>query len=299
MSAQRMLSDGKVGTAGVVLFDGVVSRAAGPGAASVHRLLSVLNDAGFVVPRPIELIDDARFERLTFVDGTTPTLPWPGWMADEALLTSAVQMLRRLHDQTAHLMSNEPGWIGLPWWRWVASDGSERPVEVIRHGDPWPPNLVVDGGQAVAWIDWDFAQPGSRLDDLGAFAKHWAPLMSDERAEAHGWQPVPDRQRRLRLIADAYDHPSVSPTSLVRAAIDFARSTAISHRRWASEGQRPFAVMAARGITAAIEADGTWLAANSATLVAPSSRPHRALIRPLTRGDAQPKLPSKVVDPTT
>jgi hypothetical protein len=118
--------------------------------------------------------------------------------------------------------------------------------------------------QPVAWIDWDFAQPGLRIDDVAAFAKHWAPLMSDERALSHGWHVVPDRPGRLRMLADAYGLDDDGRTALVDAAIRFASVTGAAHRRWAAAGMRPFAVMLARGLTEMIEADGEWLAAHRA-----------------------------------
>jgi hypothetical protein len=247
------LSDGKVGTAQVQRVGDLVRRAVGPGAPAVHRLLDRLADAGLPVPRPVTLGPDV--EELTFVDGITPTLPWPAWMASDELLVSAARLLRTLHDATAALVAELDG----PWWAWVGA--GEEPAEVIRHGDPWPPNLVVDPDdrtRAVAWIDWDLAQPGRRIDDVAAFAKHWIPLMSDDRARAHGWPVIPDRAHRLDLLADAYGLTAEQCDDLPGAVARFARTTAASHRAWAAAGHPTFQVMVARGIPDAIEADSTW-----------------------------------------
>jgi hypothetical protein len=245
------LSDGKVGTAEVERTSEGVRRSAGPGAPAVHRLLHALAAVDLPVPVPVRLDHATGVEVLTFVEGRTPTLPWPAWIADEELLTDAARLLRRLHDATVPLVDRLDG----PWWRW---DGAENSAEVIRHGDPWPPNLVVRDGRAVAWIDWDLAQPGRRIDDVAAFAKHWAPMMSDERALGHGWPEVPDRVRRLRLLADAYGLDATGRAHLVDAIIEFGHVTARSHRAWAADGRRPFAVMVARGISEAIERDAMW-----------------------------------------
>jgi hypothetical protein len=179
-------------------------------------------------------------------------------MASDELLVSAAALLRRLHDATVPLVGELDG----PWWTWV--DDEPVDAEVIRHGDPWPPNLVVDADDltaAVAWIDWDLAQPGRRIDDVAAFAKHWVPLMSDERARAHGWPSIPDRTARLELIADAYGLDAAQRAELPAAVGRFARVTAASHRAWAAQGHPTFQVMVARGIPDAIEADGRWATA--------------------------------------
>jgi aminoglycoside phosphotransferase (APT) family kinase protein len=224
----------------------------------VHRLLAHLADAGLPVPRPLALGEGV--EELTFIDGVTPTLPWPAWMASEELLVDAVRLLRRLHDATEPLVHQLEG----PWWTWVDDEptpAEPTPAEVIRHGDPWPPNLVVhpdDPTTAVAWIDWDLAQPGRRIDDVAAFAKHWVPLMSDQRATAHGWREVTHRDRRLALVADAYGLSPAQRAELPEAIARFARTTAASHRVWAAQGHPTFQVMVARGIPDAIEADGAW-----------------------------------------
>jgi Phosphotransferase enzyme family len=253
MSNTIRLSDGKVGTAHVERQGDIVRRATGPGAAAVHRLLGHLTDAGLPVPRPISLGEG--IEELSFIEGVTPTLPWPAWIASDELMVDAVRLLRRLHDATAPLVERLDG----PWWTWV--DDEPVTAEVICHGDPWPPNLVVDPDDrtcAVAWIDWDLAQPGRRIDDVAAFAKHWVPLMSDERARAHGWPSVPDRLRRLTSLCDAYGLDDTARTELPDAIARFARVTAASHRSWAAQGHPTFQVMVARGIPDAIEADGGW-----------------------------------------
>jgi hypothetical protein len=247
------LSDGKVPTAHVERFGDIVRRASGPGAAAVHRLLAQLANVG--VPAPLPRLLDGTHEELSFVEGVTPTLPWPAWIASDELLVSAAALLRRLHDATAPLVGEFDG----PWWTWV--DDETVHAEVIRHGDPWPPNLVVDADDlttAIAWIDWDLAQPGRRIDDVAAFAKHWVPLMSDERARAHGWPSIPDRARRLHLLSDAYGLSAEQRLGLPAAVARFAHVTAASHRAWAAQGHPTFQVMVARGIPDAIEADGAW-----------------------------------------
>jgi hypothetical protein len=252
MADEEVLSDGKVGTAGVVRMGDRVRRLAGPGARSVHELLTKLASSALEVPRPVLLGEG--IEELTFIHGVTPRLTWSAWMQTDEVLADVAASLRTLHDLTRPLMATING----PWWRWEGADTSV--VDVIRHGDPWPANIVFRDGNVAGWIDFDLAQPGRAIDDVAALAKHWVPLMSDDRARAHGWQLPLDRAGRLRLLCDAYGLDAHGRAVVVDAAIDFASVTARSHRMWAAAGQPSFGVMVARGVTDAIEGDGAWLA---------------------------------------
>jgi hypothetical protein len=254
----QVLSDGKVSTAGVVRIGDRVRRRPGPGAVSIHRLLSELSPTGLDIPRPLRLGEGV--EELTFVPGETPRLTWSPWMQTDEVLADVAESLRSLHDSTRSLV----GVIDGPWWCWDHDHDAASAVapEVICHGDPWPANIVFRNGKVGGWIDFDLAQPGRAIDDVAALAKHWVPLMSDERAGAHGWRLPLDRNARLALLADAYGLDSAQRSLLIDGAIAFAATTARSHRRWAAAGQHSFSVMVARGVTDAIEADGRWLSAH-------------------------------------
>ena len=105
-------------------------------------------------------------------------------------------LLRRFHEAVATFVAPTDA----AWRTWLGSPGGP----IIRHGDLWPPNVVFRAGLRVALIDWDFAQPGTVLDDLASAAKHWVPPCSDDRAIADGWVPPIDRRRRLRVLCDGY-----------------------------------------------------------------------------------------------
>jgi hypothetical protein len=157
-----------------VTHDGyIVSRPAYANAAFVRDVLRHLEAQGFDgAPRALGL-DDVR-ETLSFVPGSVHDEP----SLSEAQVASAGRLLRRLHDALA----------GCP----LAGDG-----EIVCHGDAGLHNVVFRGDDAVAFIDWEQAEPGTRLTELAVFA--WCLL--DNR-----WQrePPAPAARRIGVFCRAY-----------------------------------------------------------------------------------------------
>jgi thiamine kinase-like enzyme len=67
-------------------------------------------------------------------------------------------------------------------------------------------NVVFRDGTAHAFVDFDFAAPGSRSWDLACLARMCVPLDAPEFAARSGWVDG-DPFRRLGLVADAYGLP--------------------------------------------------------------------------------------------
>ncbi len=255
---ETALSDGQPSVAGSVLIDGRVHRRAGPWTPAGHALLRHLEEVGFDgAPRVLGFDSEGR-EILTWVDGEAPAAPWPGWMAADAALESLGILLRRYHQAVAGFVP-PPGAV---WRAWLGSAGGP----VIRHGDLWPSNVVFRAGRPVAFIDWEFAQPGTRLDDVASAAKHWAPLISDERARADGWALPLDRGRRLRLLCDAYGLSPDERARLIPTALANSDRGYRSHQVWGEAGVPGFAEMWAAGSGRLIRADRDWLQAARSTL---------------------------------
>jgi thiamine kinase-like enzyme len=77
-----------------------------------------------------------------------------------------------------------------------------RDDEIVCHNDFAPYNGVFDDGNLVGIIDWDVVWPGRPSWDLAFFAWHWVPL---HRATPElAWRSIPECERRLLLVADAY-----------------------------------------------------------------------------------------------
>jgi len=130
-----------------------VRRTQGDRAEYVHELLGFLEDRGWSgAPRYLG-VDDAGREILSYIDGHVAwdSAGQPAGVWSHAALAQGAALLRELHDLTA----------GTP----LAGD-----AETVCHNDLSPRNTVYrdggDGLRPVAFIDWDLAAPGRRLDDV-------------------------------------------------------------------------------------------------------------------------------------
>lgn len=171
-----------------------VVRPTGAWSAGVHELLGELADRGFPqAPRVLSV--DSFSETLTFVAGEAGTYPLSPAVRSEAALVSVARALRRLHDVTSDL-TLEGSWQ----YRVIA------PVELdcFGHNDLGPYNVVFDGTDVAAFIDWDFAGPTNRAWDLCYAVHRFAPLSAPRSALAFGFDPVPDQGQRLRTFLAAY-----------------------------------------------------------------------------------------------
>ena len=152
--------------------------------AKEYQLLSTLHKAGLPVPEPL-LLDTSRellpspFFVMAMVDGTTTI--------SKQNLQSA---LRQMANFLAHLHRLDPGSLDLSLlqqredpiqgvldylpgdsqWdsiREVVSMYTMRSAdESLLHGDYWPGNILWDGSELVAVIDWEDAAIGSSISDL-------------------------------------------------------------------------------------------------------------------------------------
>lgn len=161
-----------------------VRRTQGDRAEYVHELLGYLEGRGWTGAPRFLRVDDAGREILSYIDGHV------AWDADgqpadvwaHASLAQGAALLRELHDLTA----------GTP----LAAG-----AEVVCHNDLSPRNTVYqdsgDGLRPVAFIDWDLAAPGRRLDDVAHMCWQYTGL---------GQTPVSaiEAGALLRVICDGY-----------------------------------------------------------------------------------------------
>jgi hypothetical protein len=180
----------------VVRVGATVRRTSGAWTPTIHALLRHLESEGFdAAPRALGLDDRGR-EMLSYIEGTAVHYPMPSYVWADSTLTDVGRLLRRYHDLTVDFSVPEPE------WRPYAPSSSTH--EVICHNDWGPYNAIFRDDRLVAMVDWDFAQPGTRLADLAYAAYTWVPI---QRPEDYAWQGASDtagQGRRLRLLCDAY-----------------------------------------------------------------------------------------------
>jgi aminoglycoside phosphotransferase (APT) family kinase protein len=154
-----------------------------------------VRDAGFEsAPSPVGVDEDGR-ERLGFVDGDVPLVPYPGWSQTDTALASVARLLRGLHDAARGFDPDGLGW----------NDALADPAggTVVCHNDVELSNVVFRDGIAVALLDFEFAAPGRPVYDVAQLARLCVPIDDDFDQARLGWRPA-DRPARLRLVADAY-----------------------------------------------------------------------------------------------
>lgn len=200
----------------------VVIRATGPWTPAVHALLRHLEVVGFDgAPRLVGSgfddgdDGDARHEVLTYLEGDfVHPRAWT-----EAGIEELGALVRRLHDATATFRP-PPGAVWQPWFTRV-DDGD--PHAVFGHGDLGPWNIVARDGRPVGFIDWEFAGPVDRLDEVAQAAWLNAQLHDDDIAARNALPSADDRAELLRRFVDGYglDEPA-DRRRLVTRMVDHA-----------------------------------------------------------------------------
>ncbi|MGW4946041.1 phosphotransferase [Actinoplanes sp. NPDC004185] len=161
---------------GAVRVGATVRKAPPADAGFVRALLEFLAERGWAGAPRFLGVDDRGRQVLSFVAGDVPWGDGAPPVGDAALAAVAV-LVREFHDLTAG----------------SALAGGQ---EVVCHHDLSPKNAVFRGGRPVAFIDWDIAGPGARVQDVAHVCWQFVPLgPAVEAGEA---------ARRVRVVADAY-----------------------------------------------------------------------------------------------
>ena len=171
----------------VIKEENTVVRNTGAWSPFVHALLKHLKEAGFKeAPELIETTADK--ERLTYIEGEVGNYPLKPYMQSDDMLVEAARLLRRFHDLTVEFVKQS-----------VSAS-----AEVICHNDFAPYNCVFESGHLVGIIDFDTASPGNRVWDMAYAVYRFVPLTNDLHSLDCGWNPIPDREARLKLFCEAY-----------------------------------------------------------------------------------------------
>ncbi|MCU1352573.1 MAG: aminoglycoside phosphotransferase [Acidimicrobiales bacterium] len=258
MDDEEEVLHGGVDNAGAVVRIGtVVLRPTNPHSATIHALLRHVRAAGFDgAPEVLGVEPDGR-ERLRYVVGDVPTIPFPAWSQADAVLASTASLLRAFHDATVGFVAP----AGATWSTEMA-DPAPGDVPVVCHNDVCPENVVHRAGVAVALLDFDFAAPGRRAFDVASMARMCVPIDTEEGAARTG-RPGLDPFNRLRLVADAYGFDARERRELVGALGDQIADGGAFVRRRVEAGQPAFVAMwQAMGGQERYDRRHRWFAAN-------------------------------------
>lgn len=229
---------GGVGNAGAVVRVGDhVLRPAGPHTEAIHGLLGHLHGHGFhAVPKVVGLEPDGR-ERLVFIAGDVPVLPFPAWSLTDQALASMAALLRGYHDAVVGYVPP----TGAVWSTELA-DPAPGTDPVLCHNDVCPENVVFREGIAVALLDFEFAAPGRRTWDLGALAAMCIPLDTPDDAARTGREHL-DPFARLRVVADGYGLADADRAGLIDAIAERFDDGGRFVRRRVEAGEPAFVAM--------------------------------------------------------
>lgn len=236
----------------VVRIGDTVRRPTRPTQPATAALLGYLESVGFEgVPRHLGLDGEGR-EVLSYLPGEAVVPPYPAWaMTDEALV-SVARLLRRFHEALDGFDPAPHVWPGPVPARYRTS--------LVTHNDPNLDNIVFRDGRAVGLIDFDLAAPGSRVWEVAAAARFWAPLreacdVDDARRGA--------RLVRLRRFVDAYgldDHERDGFVDAVLANHDWLYGIV---REAAESGHAAFAGYWDEGGSARADRSRRWTVAHA------------------------------------
>ena len=179
---------------GLVVRSGdTVRRPQRPTTQATRALLEHLSDVGFDGAPRFLGIDALGREVLSYIPGDAVIPPYPSWALTDEALISVANLLRRYHDAVATFDPTPYEWPSAPPPRFGR--------ELVSHNDPNLDNVVFRDCTAVALIDFDLSSPGSRLWDIAAAARLWAPLRADDDiTDARHGRAL----GRFRLFVDAY-----------------------------------------------------------------------------------------------
>jgi hypothetical protein len=214
---------------------------------AVHALLQHLHDVGFPYsPRP-RGIDARGRESLSFIAGDAGAIGWHRIHSDRGLRRVAT-LLREYHDAVAGFQPDADA-------EWAVRPSDPR--EVVCHNDFGPWNLVYDGDEPIGILDWDFAAPGPRRNDIAYALEYAVPFRDDVTAMSwHHFDAVPDRRHRLEVFADAYGLTSTA--GLVDDVIARQRLTIEHVEELAARGLQPQATWVGDGTLAESRALVAW-----------------------------------------
>jgi hypothetical protein len=242
------LTGGNVTT--VVRVGDTVRRSTGEWTPAVHALLRHLQSVEFPGAPRVLGIDSQGREILTFIEGTPASRPWPKELRTLEGLSALVRLLQGYH---AAVATFKPASGAV----WRVGAVPLRPGQIIRHGDLGPWNTIWKSGMPRAIIDWDFAEPGEKIEDLAQLAWYSTPLRGDRGWREAGFSTIQDLQPRLKMICHEYG--DIDPATVLDAVLRLQEHERLRISDFGAANREPWATFLARGDDQEIEREQAWL----------------------------------------
>jgi Phosphotransferase enzyme family len=205
----------------------------------VHQVLQFLEHARFDWAPRFLGIDEQGWEVLSFVDGYVPhgqEVPQQTWSLET--MQEIFGHIRQLHDLTS------------------TSELAEG-QECICHGDLSYANTVYRDGRAVAFIDWDWAHPAQRIDDVAYGILQYLSL-----GEFESEGGAEERAELARALADAYGLDPSQRGRLPVRMLDLLLVTRDKQVRAIQEGSPSAMKLAEAGVPGHLLKRHAWLERN-------------------------------------
>lgn len=220
----------------VVRVGSTVRRHMGTWSTGVHALLLHLEQVGYPAPRVLG-VDNVGRETLTYIDGEVTATGMVAGQSAESTLIASARLLRGYHDAIS-------GFSPPVEAQWRIQPGAPSEGSIICHNDLGPHNTIYRSGKPYAFIDWDFAAPGTPLWDLVYAAWLFVPLFDDERSLELGWVPA-NKSERLVAFCNAYG--LVDRSDFIATLLQRQQVTHDLFTEWGAAGVTGFPALLAEG----------------------------------------------------
>jgi len=235
-----------------------VRRDTGPWTPTIHALLNYLHEHEFDCVPKVLGIDDKGREVLSYLDGEAAVRPWPPILFTESGISQAARLLRKYHNTVANFKPPQDA-------EWRMGKIKLRSDQIIRHGDLGPWNTIWQGDTLTGLIDWDFAQPGERIEDLAQLAYYFIPLRGEDGWKKAGFQERPNFSVRLKYLVE--DYGLYKPSEVVEALLKYQQEDRERTQTKGDQGIEPWRRFLKRGDVEESMQDSRWLMSMKPELV--------------------------------
>lgn len=225
---------------------------------SVNAFLTHLHAHGYTfVPEPLGTDGRGR-DVVSWIDGDVAIPPFPDWVAGDELLVSVATLQRRMHAGARSFREPEEA----VWDRLNLPD--PPPDAIVCHNDLCVENVVVSGGRATGFIDFDFASPNDPLIDIAIACRHWVPFK--EPSDIGDARAGLDLIARFHTFCDVHELTAAQRSHVVSHAGRYLDKAMVSMKARADAGQPLYLEVWNAGYPAQNRRSREWLDAHHGAL---------------------------------